>query len=451
MNKVLVANRGEIALRVIRACRELGLETVGVFTEPDEAAMHIRKADEAVLIGPRRAYLDVHAVIAAARATGADAVHPGYGFLAENAEFAAACRRAGLTFVGPSAEVIAVMGDKARARALAREAGVPTIPGSDGTTDPAEALDVAAAIGYPVMVKAAAGGGGRGIRVARDAAELTQVAKAAEQEAEAAFGDGRLYIERLIAPARHVEVQVVGDAHGNVVHLWERECSLQRRRQKVVEEAPSPALDPGRRAALADAGVRLARHVGYVNAGTLEFLVGPDGDFFFIEMNTRIQVEHPVTEMVTGIDLVKEQLRVAAGSPLSFRQEDVEIRGTSIEFRINAEDAEHDFRPSPGLLTAVELPGGPGVRTDTAIYGGYTVTPFYDSLIGKLVVWGRDREEAIERGRRALAELVIDGIATTTSFHLRLLDDEGFRLADFDTDYLARLPRGSGTQAAGSA
>jgi acetyl-CoA carboxylase biotin carboxylase subunit len=441
VHKVLVANRGEIALRVIRACRELGLRTVAVYSTADQESRHVRSADEAVCVGPphaRDSYLNQASLIEAARKAGADAVHPGYGFLAENAGFAAACEEAGLVWVGPPAPVIEEMGDKAAARRLAREAGVPTVPGTEGVATPDEALASAKAIGYPVMVKAAAGGGGRGIRVARDPGELHDVIEDASREAHAAFGDTALYIEKLLVAARHVEIQVVGDRHGNVIHLFERECSLQRRRQKLLEEAPSPALDPATRQSIAAAAVLLARAVDYVSAGTVEFLVDRDGAFHFIEMNTRIQVEHPVTEMVTGVDLVKEQLRVAAGEPLAHGQDEVSLCGAAIEFRINAEDPANHFLPSPGQITALELPGGPGVRVDTAVFEGYTIPPFYDSLVAKLVVWGRDRAEAMLRGRRALEELRIEGVKTTVPLHLDLLDDERFVAGDYDVDYLER-------------
>jgi acetyl-CoA carboxylase biotin carboxylase subunit len=441
VRKVLVANRGEIALRVIRACRELGLETVAVYSTADEGALHVRKADEAVCIGPPRArdsYLNIPALIQAAKQTGAEAIHPGYGFLAENASFAAACEEEGIVFVGPSAGAIERMGDKALARTLAKEAGVPTVPGTEGTASLDEALATASQLGYPVMVKAAAGGGGRGIKVARGPDELGEVLTQAAREADAAFGDASLYVEKLLVDARHVEVQVLGDSHGTVIHLYERECSLQRRRQKLLEEAPSPALDGETRAAIAAAAVRLASAVSYTSAGTLEFLLDASGAFYFIEMNTRIQVEHPVTEMVTGVDLVKEQLRVATGEPLSVSQADVELRGAAIELRINAEDADNDFMPSPGQITALELPGGPGVRVDTAIFDGYTIPPFYDSLVAKLIVWGRDRVEAIERARRALQEFRVEGIKTTIPFHLALLDDPRFAAGDYHVDYLER-------------
>jgi acetyl-CoA carboxylase biotin carboxylase subunit len=447
VQKVLVANRGEIAVRVIRACRELGLASVAVFSTADEHALHVRLADEAVCIGPphaRESYLNAAALVEAARKADADSVHPGYGFLAENAPFAAACRDAGLVWVGPSPEAIEAMGDKAGARQLAAGAGAPTIPGSDGTASLEEALEVAGTIGYPVLIKAAAGGGGRGIRAARDETELAELVAQAATEAEAAFGDPSVYLEKLLVNARHVEVQVLGDAHGNLIHLFERECSLQRRRQKLLEESPSPALDPETRTAITDAALRIARAASYENAGTIEFLLDGNGHFYFIEMNTRIQVEHPVTEMVTGVDLVKEQLRVAAGDPLSVAQEEVELDGAAIEVRINAEDPERAFLPSPGEITGLALPGGPGVRVDTAAFAGYHVPPFYDSLVAKLICWGRDRDEAIARTRRALEEFVVEGISTTIPFHRELLDDPSVRAGDYHVEFLEQRGAASG-------
>ena len=442
MEKVLIANRGEIAVRVIRACRELGLSTVAVYSEADEGALHVRRADEAVCIGKpaaRHSYLNVDALLDAASRTGADAIHPGYGFLSENEGFAAACESANITFVGPSAEAIRQMGDKAVARRIAHEAEVPIVPGSDGAGDVEQALATARDVGYPLLVKAAAGGGGRGIRVVRDAGELAEAVRVASREAESAFGDGAVYVEKLLEQARHVEVQVVGDHDGNVVHLYDRECSLQRRRQKLVEEGPSPALGPETRSAICAAAVRLAQHVGYTSAGTVEFLVDRDESFYFMEMNTRLQVEHGVTELITGVDLVQEQLLVAAGNELSVGQDDVTLAGSSIEFRINAEDPDQGFMPSPGAITGVELPGGPGVRVDTAIYSGDTVVPFYDSLIAKLMVWAPNRDQAISRGRRALEELCIEGIKTTTPLHLRLLEDDNVRSGEFHTEYLEEI------------
>jgi acetyl-CoA carboxylase biotin carboxylase subunit len=440
VNKVLIANRGEIAVRVIRACRELDLRTVAVYSTADEQALHVRKADEAVCIGKapaRHSYLNIDALLEAARDSGADAVHPGYGFLAENASFASRCQEAGLAWVGPRAEVIETMGDKAAARKLAAEADVPVVPGTEGTVGIDEALSVAGAIGYPVMVKAAGGGGGRGIAVAHDPNELRDAMQGAARDAQAAFGNPAVYIEKLIARPRHVEIQVLGDEHGNLIHLYERDCSIQRRRQKLLEESPAPALPAQKREEMAAAAVRLAQHAGYTNAGTLEFILGADNEFHFIEMNTRIQVEHPVTEVVTGIDLVKEQLRVAAGERLALTQGEIAQRGAAIEFRINAEDPFEGFRPSPGEIMQLELPGGPGVRVDTAVYASYRVPPFYDSMVAKLIVWGNDREEALARGRRALGEFTIGGIDTTIPFHLQLLDDAGFLAARHHTDYLA--------------
>ena len=441
LNKVLVANRGEIALRVIRACQELEIPAVAVYSDADEEALHVRHADEAVRIGPPpagKSYLNVEALIEAAKETGAEGIHPGYGFLAENASFAAACRDAGLTFIGPSAEAIEKMGNKSAARRIATEADVPVVPGSEESASDDDAVETAEEIGYPVMVKAAAGGGGRGIRVAENEEELRKAMRVARQEAEKAFGDGSLYLEKLLVGPRHVEVQVMGDHEGNVIHLYERECSMQRRRQKILEEAPSPGISPEVREKMTGAAVRLAREVGYTSAGTVEFLVEGE-EFYFIEMNTRIQVEHPVTETLTGVDLVKEQLRIASGDPLSLKQEDVPFNGWAMEFRINAEDPEKDFMPSPGEISFLDVPGGPGVRVDSAIYQGYKIPPFYDSLVGKLIVWALTREEAINRARRALREYRLEGIKTTIPLHLRLLEDDAFRSGEYHTGYLEEL------------
>jgi acetyl-CoA carboxylase, biotin carboxylase subunit len=424
MRRVLVANRGEIALRIIRACHHAGLEAVAAYSDADKAARWVELADDAVHIGgspAAKSYLDAEAVLSAAAASGADAVHPGYGFLAENAGFARRVRAAGLVFIGPPAEVIEKMGDKATARRMAEEAGVPVVPGSGPLTDLGSAEAAAVEVGYPLLVKAAAGGGGRGIRPVADAGELAEALATARAEAAAAFGDGTVYLERLIEHARHIEVQVLADDHGNVVHVFERDCSVQRRRQKLIEEAPAPGLDPEIRSAITAAAVRLAAQVGYRNAGTVEFLLAADGTFSFIEMNTRIQVEHPVTECVTGLDLVAEQLRLAAGEPLSVSQEDIRLTGTAIELRLNAEDPDDGFRPTPGELSRLDLPGGPGVRVDTGFVGGDRISPFYDSLIAKLICWGATREEALTRTRQALAELRIDGVPSTAGLHAGLL------------------------------
>lgn len=439
-NKVLVANRGEIAVRIIRAARELGLATVAVYSDADADSLAVQMADEAVRIGPAHAsksYLSVDAVLQAALDTGAGAVHPGYGFLSENAAFAERVEQAGLVFVGPTPHAIRTMGDKAAARAAAMAAGVPTVPGSVGVVDDAEhAVALARDIGYPIMIKASAGGGGRGIRVAADEAALRQQFVLATTEAQAAFGHGAVYLERFIRRARHIEVQILGDGH-KVLHCFERECSLQRRRQKVWEEAPSVAIDDPTRAALCESALRLARAVSYRGAGTLEYLYDEDsGEYFFIEMNTRIQVEHPITEMVTGIDLVREMLRVALGHPLSLRQEDIRLQGAAIEVRINAENPAKGFAPSPGRVSALRVPGGPGVRFDSMLYAGYTVPAYYDSLLGKLIVHDVDRPAALRRLRRALRELQVEGVHTTVPLHQALSSDPNVVAARFHTGFL---------------
>jgi len=436
--RVLVANRGEIAVRVIRACHQLGVEAVAVYSEADADSAHVRKADDSRLIGPPQAaqsYLDIDALIAAAKDAGADAVHPGYGFLSENAGFARAVTSAGLTFVGPSAAAIAAMGDKARARVLAQEAGVPLVPGSGVVDNVEEAVAAAGRVGYPVLVKAAAGGGGRGIRPAADDAALRSVLPAARREAAASFGSDAVYVERSLSPARHIEVQVLADQLGTVVHCYERECSLQRRRQKLFEEAPAPGLSPDLRDRMTTAAVRLARRVGYAGAGTVEFLVA-SGDFYFMEMNTRIQVEHPITELVTGLDLVAEQLRAAAGQPLSVGQEDIAVRGHAVECRINAEDPDKKFLPRPGTVTTLELPGGPGVRIEHALAPGTTIPPFYDSLVAKLCAWGGSRPQALARASQALAELEIGGLTTTAPLLRRLLEVPDVRSGRYHTAWL---------------
>ena len=438
---LLVANRGEIAVRIIRAARELGIATVQVYSSADETALAVRMADRSVNIGPPHAsksYLNIDAILAAAGREGADAVHPGYGFLAENADFANAVEKAGLVFVGPTAETIRMMGDKVAARKAAADADVPTVPGSDGRVSADEARDVVGRIGFPVMIKAAAGGGGRGIRIARDMAEFDRLMPQAAAEAQAAFGDGGLYLEKVIEGARHIEVQVLGDGR-SVIHCYERECSLQRRRQKVWEEAPSPSLSTEMRAVICSAAVKIAAAVKYRGAGTVEFLFDEtDKAFYFIEMNTRIQVEHPVTEFVTGIDLVREMLRIAGGEPLRQRQGDVALRGHAIEVRINAEDPAADFRPHPGSVGELRVPGGNGVRFDSMLYSGYAVPPFYDSLLAKLIVWDETREAAMSRLSRALGELEIGGLRTTKSLHQALLADADVKAGRFDTRWLER-------------
>ena len=440
MKRLLVANRGEIALRVVRAARDLGIETVAVYSEADANSPHVRLADTAVAIGKSqvgKSYLRGEAVVEAAVEAGADAVHPGYGFLSERADFARACEAAGLTFVGPDPDTIDTMGDKVAARTTAAKAGVPTVPGSDGAVGNAdEALVVAESLGYPVMLKAAGGGGGRGIRVVGDEPALRREFKMASGEAGSAFGDPRLYVERFVLKGRHVEVQVLGDGDA-AIHLFERECSLQRRRQKVVEEALSPGISAETREAMTTAAVELARSVGYRSAGTVEFLVDDDsGEFFFMEMNTRIQVEHPVTEWLCGVDLVAEQLRIAAGEPLRFAQDEIDPRGAAIEFRLNAEDPSNDFFPSPGTIERLHMPGGPWVRVDSWLEAGGEISPYYDSMLGKVIVWGADRAEAIARSKRALGELTVEGVKTNAPLLCAILGEDWFARADFHTGTL---------------
>jgi len=439
--KVLVANRGEIALRVIRACRELGIQTVAVYSEADRESLHVRFADDDVCIGPapaRESYLRIPRLIAAAEITGADAIHPGYGFLAENAEFAETCAASNITFIGPTPEQIRVMGDKAAARKAMADVGVPIIPGTPGPVeDSEEALGLAREIGFPVIIKAAAGGGGKGMRVAKDADDFARSFQLARSEALSAFGNGEVYVEKYLARPRHIEFQIMGDKHGNTIHLGERDCSVQRRHQKLIEEAPSPIMTPELRAEMGEAAVRGAKSIRYVGAGTIEMLYNEDGSFYFMEMNTRIQVEHPVTEMLTGIDLVKEQIRVAAGERLSV-MELPPLRGHVIECRVNAEDPARNFQPSPGKIEVFHPPGGPGVRLDTHVYAGYTVPPFYDSLIAKLIVQGRDRQEAIRRMHMALESFIIEGVTTTIPFLGRVMMHKKFQAGDVDTKFLER-------------
>ncbi|AKN61230.1 MULTISPECIES: acetyl-CoA carboxylase biotin carboxylase subunit [unclassified Synechococcus] len=440
IGKVLIANRGEIALRILRSCRELGISTVAVYSTVDRNALHVQLADEAVCVGEgpsNKSYLNIPNILAAATSRGVDAIHPGYGFLAENDRFAEMCRDHGITFVGPSPHAIRSMGDKSTAKATMQAVGVPTVPGSEGLLpNPEAAAELAAAMGYPVMIKATAGGGGRGMRLVPSSDQLVKLYKAAQGEADAAFGNPGLYMEKFIDRPRHVEVQILADRHGNVVHLGERDCSIQRRHQKLLEEAPSPALDPELRLRMGEAAVAAARSIDYEGAGTVEFLLDRNGGFYFMEMNTRIQVEHPVTEMVTGIDLIAEQLRIAGGEPISIRQEDIHMNGHAIECRINAEDAQHNFRPAPGRITGWLPPGGPGVRVDSHVYTGYDIPPFYDSLIGKLIIWAPNRPAALERMKRALNECAITGIPTTVDFHLRMLDRPEFQAGDVHTKFV---------------
>ena len=443
--KVLVANRGEIALRVIRACKELGIATVAVYSEADRECLHVRFADDDVCIGrapSRDSYLNIPRLIAAAEITGADAIHPGYGFLAENAEFAEKVGASNITFIGPTPDQIRQMGDKATARKIAQKLKVPTVPGSPGPVEsPEEGLKIAAKIGFPVIIKAAAGGGGKGMRVATDPEQFTQAFNLATQEALAAFGSGEVYLEKYLARPRHIEIQIMGDTHGKVMHLCDRDCSVQRRHQKLIEEAPSPVVDQTLRQDIGDAAVKLAESIGYVGAGTIEFLLDEDGSFYFMEMNTRIQVEHPVTEMCTNFDLVKEQIRVAAGEPLSFVMNGNRLRGHAIECRVNAEDPARNFQPSPGLITAYHPAGGPGVRVDTHIYAGYTVPPYYDSLLAKVIVHGNTREEALARMRQALDSFIIEGVTTTIPFLGRVMRHPDFIAGTVDTKFLEREPQ----------
>jgi len=439
--KVLIANRGEIALRVIRACRELGIQTVAVYSEADRESLHVRFADDDVCIGPapsRDSYLKIPRIIAAAEITGADAIHPGYGFLAENAEFAETCVASNVAFIGPTAEQIRVMGDKAAARKAMTAVGVPIVPGTPGPVeDVDEALEFAREIGFPVIIKAAAGGGGKGMRVAKDPDDFARSFQLARSEALSAFGNGDVYVEKYLARPRHIEFQILGDKFGNVIHLGERDCSVQRRHQKLIEEAPSPAMTPELRQAMGDAAVAGAKAIDYVGAGTIEMLLNEDGSYYFMEMNTRIQVEHPVTEMLTGVDLVKEQIRVAAGEPLSVLSLPA-LRGHVVECRINAEDPARNFQPSPGRIAVFHPPGGPGVRLDTHVYTGYTVPPYYDSLLAKLICQGRDREEALRRMQMALDSFIIEGVTTTIPFLGRVMTNERFRAGEVDTKFLER-------------
>ncbi|MBS4035957.1 MAG: acetyl-CoA carboxylase biotin carboxylase subunit [Ignavibacterium sp.] len=440
-NKILIANRGEIALRIIRTCKELGIKTVAVYSEADRDSLHVTFADEAVCIGPppgKESYLKIPAIISAAQITGADAIHPGYGFLAENADFSEICAESNIKFIGPSPAMIKAMGDKSFAKDTMKKNGVPVIPGSDGIIDDVTTgKKVANEIGFPVIIKASAGGGGKGMRIVWEEKEFEKAFQTAQSEAEAGFGNSAVYIEKFLENPRHVEIQVMGDKYGNVYHYGERDCSVQRRHQKLIEEAPSPALDTELRNRMGDAAVLGAKSVNYEGAGTIEFLLDKHRNFYFMEMNTRIQVEHPVTEYVWGVDLIRQQIFVAAGEKVEVLP--TQPKGHSIEFRINAEDYENNFRPSPGKITSLNLPGGFGVRVDSHIYQSYTIPPYYDSLVAKLIVWGTDRPHAIARGKRALEEFVIEGIKTTIPFHLKVLEDARFLSGNFDTGFLDKF------------
>ncbi|MBP0010516.1 MULTISPECIES: acetyl-CoA carboxylase biotin carboxylase subunit [unclassified Roseofilum] len=439
-SKILIANRGEIALRILRTCEELGIATVAVHSTIDHQALHVQLADEAVCIGEansNKSYLNIPNIIAAALTRNATAIHPGYGFLAENAKFAEICADHQITFIGPTPEAMRAMGDKSTAKATMQKAKVPTVPGSDGLlSNEHEAIRVARDIGYPVMLKATAGGGGRGMRLVRDESQLIKLFRAAQGEAEAAFGNAGVYLEKFIENPRHIEFQILADSYGNVIHLGERECSIQRRHQKLLEESPSPALTPKLRQRMGEAAIKAARSINYTGAGTIEFLLDKSGNFYFMEMNTRIQVEHPVTEMVTGLDLIAEQIRIAQGEKLSLSQKQVQFRGHAIECRVNAEDPDHNFRPNPGRISGYLVPGGPGVRFDSHVYTDYEIPPYYDSLIGKLIVWGADRDSAIRRMRRALQECAITGVPTTIGFHQKILETSAFLEGNVYTNFI---------------
>ncbi|MFW6021914.1 MAG: acetyl-CoA carboxylase biotin carboxylase subunit [Halanaerobiaceae bacterium] len=440
IKKVLVANRGEIAVRIIRALKELDIKSVAVYSEADKDALHKMIADEAYCIGPAnsaQSYLNIPSIMSAAEVSGADAIHPGYGFLAENGHFAEVCESSGIKFIGPTSEVIELMGDKAKARETMIKAGVPVVPGIEDNLENIEkTTEIAEEIGFPVIVKAAAGGGGKGMRIAQNPHDLVKAIQTARTEAEAAFGNGEVYLEKYVEEPRHIEFQILADEFGNVVHLGERDCSIQRRHQKILEEAPSPVLSPELRMEMGNAAVRVAEYVDYANAGTVEFLLDKNNDFYFIEMNTRIQVEHPITEMITGIDLIKQQIRVASGKKLNFTQEEIEFDGVAIECRINAEDPDKNFMPSPGKLEEYIVPGGPGVRVDSGVYPMYFIPPYYDSMVAKLIVWEENREKALLRMERALNEYFIKDVKTTISFHLKILNNAYFRKGDYNTNFI---------------
>ena len=445
LKKVLIANRGEIAVRIIRACREMGIRTVAIYSEADKDALHVKLADQAICIGPAtsaKSYLNIKAILEAACLTGADSIHPGFGFLSENPSFAKICEEMGIKFIGPNHELIELLGNKSQAKETMKKAGVPVVPGSDGLIySKKQAIELAEKIKYPVMLKASSGGGGRGIRVAYSKEELEKEYDIVKQEAKVAFNDDSLYIEKFIENPRHVEIQVLADEHGNCIHLGERDCSIQRRNQKVLEETPSAAINEEIRNKMGKVAVKAVKEIGYTNAGTIEFLVDKNKDFYFMEMNTRVQVEHPVTEMVTGIDIIKEQIKIASGEKLEYKQNDITFTGHSMEVRINAEDPARNFMPCPGTIKGLHFPGGNGIRVDTAIYSGYTIPPTYDSMIAKIIVHGKDRKESIAKMKSAIAELVIEGITTNADFILEILDNKDFQNNEYDTSFLKRFGR----------
>ncbi len=442
LKKVLIANRGEIAVRIIRACREMGIRTVAIYSEVDKNALHVQLADEAICVGPapsNKSYLNVKAILEAACLTGADSIHPGFGFLSENPNFAKICQETGIKFIGPDYKLIELLGNKSRAKETMKRAGVPVVPGSDGLIYSKEqAVNLAEQIKYPVMLKASAGGGGRGIRVAFSKEELEKEYDIVKQEAKVSFNDDSLYLEKFVENPRHVEIQILADEHGNCIHLGERDCSVQRRNQKVLEETPSGILDEETRKKMGEVAVKAVKEIGYSNAGTIEFLVDKNKDFYFMEMNTRIQVEHPVTEMVTGVDIIKEQIKIASGEELTYKQEDIKFNGHSMEVRINAENPDKNFMPCPGTITGLHIPGGNGVRVDTAIYSGYTVPPTYDSMLAKLIVHGKNREESIAKMKSAVAEFVVEGITTNIDFLLKILKNENFKTNNYDTSFIKK-------------
>ena len=442
LKKVLIANRGEIAVRIIRACREMGIRTVAIYSEADKDALHVKLADQAICIGPApssKSYLNIKAILEAACLTGADSIHPGFGFLSENANFAKICEEMGIKFIGPNYKLIELLGNKSKAKETMKKAGVPVVPGSEGLINSKkEAVEIAEKIKYPVILKASAGGGGKGIRIARNKEELEKAYSLVKQEAKISFNDDSIYIEKFVENPRHVEIQVLADEHGNGIHLGERDCSVQRRNQKIIEETPASIINDETRKKMGEVAVKAVKEIGYTNAGTIEFLVDKNKDFYFMEMNTRVQVEHPVTEMVTGIDIIKEQIKIASGEKLAIKQKDVKVNGHSMEARINAENPDKNFMPCPGTITGLHIPGGNGVRVDTAIYSGYTIPPTYDSMIAKVIVHGKTREESIAKLKSAVAELVVDGITTNADFILKILDNENFKKNNYDTSFIEK-------------